>query len=216
MADLHEMPPAMRRLAVVQFFSWFALFAMWIYTTAAVTQVHYGTTDPQSAALQRRRELGGCAVRVLQRFCGHRGRCHSAAGAALRPAHQPPDQSMAGRRRAAVVRADSRSALADRRHGRRRIRLGLDRFASLRTAVQQPARRQDGRLHGHLQFLHRDPTIAGRQRARLPVTRHSPSGQPIYALVIGGASLFIAGLAVLRVAEPVVELAGTPSNAALR
>ena len=33
----------MRRLAVVQFFSWFALFAMWIYTTAAVTQVHFGT-----------------------------------------------------------------------------------------------------------------------------------------------------------------------------
>ena len=49
MADLHEMPPAMRRLAVVQFFSWFALFAMGIYTTAAVTQVHYGATDPQSA-----------------------------------------------------------------------------------------------------------------------------------------------------------------------
>src|SRR6185436_247950 len=48
MADLHEMPPAMRRLAVVQFFSWFALFAMWIYTTAAVTQVHFGATDPQS------------------------------------------------------------------------------------------------------------------------------------------------------------------------
>lgn len=32
-------------------------------------------------------------------------------------------------------------------------------------------------------------------------------GQPIYALVIGGASLFIAGLATLRVAEPVAELA---------
>jgi maltose/moltooligosaccharide transporter len=32
-------------------------------------------------------------------------------------------------------------------------------------------------------------------------------GQPINALVIGGASLFIAGLAVLRVAEPVAELA---------
>src|SRR5690606_32157881 len=31
-ADLHAMPAAMRRLAVVQFFSWFALFAMWIYT----------------------------------------------------------------------------------------------------------------------------------------------------------------------------------------
>jgi len=34
----------------VQFFSWFALFAMWIYTTAAVTEVHYGSTDTTSAA----------------------------------------------------------------------------------------------------------------------------------------------------------------------
>jgi maltose/moltooligosaccharide transporter len=50
MADLHAMPEAMRKLALVQFFSWFALFAMWIYTTAAVTSVHYGTTDTASAA----------------------------------------------------------------------------------------------------------------------------------------------------------------------
>src|SRR5690606_10925002 len=32
-ADLHAMPLAMRQLAVVQFFSWFGLFCMWIYTT---------------------------------------------------------------------------------------------------------------------------------------------------------------------------------------
>ncbi|WP_374248100.1 MFS transporter [Thermomonas sp.] len=48
--DIRDMPPAMAQLAVVQFFSWFALFAMWIYTTAAVTEVHYGSTDPASAA----------------------------------------------------------------------------------------------------------------------------------------------------------------------
>jgi maltose/moltooligosaccharide transporter len=48
--DLRAMPDAMRRLAVVQFFSWFALFAMWIYTTAAVTSVHFGTSDTTSAA----------------------------------------------------------------------------------------------------------------------------------------------------------------------
>ena len=48
--DLHGMPAEMRKLAVVQFFSWFALFAMWIYTTAAVTQAHYGSSDPSSAA----------------------------------------------------------------------------------------------------------------------------------------------------------------------
>lgn len=44
------MPETMRGLAVVQFFSWFALFAMWIYTTAAVTAVHYGSSDTTSAA----------------------------------------------------------------------------------------------------------------------------------------------------------------------
>ena len=50
MNDLFHMPRAMRQLAVVQFLSWFGLFAMWIYTTSAVTSRHYGTTDAASAA----------------------------------------------------------------------------------------------------------------------------------------------------------------------
>jgi maltose/moltooligosaccharide transporter len=49
MGDLYGMPVSMRRLAWVQLFSWFALFAMWIYTTAAVTQTIYGTRDVGSA-----------------------------------------------------------------------------------------------------------------------------------------------------------------------
>ncbi len=48
--DMFGMPDTMRGLAVVQFFSWFALFAMWIYTTAAVTAVHYGSSDTTSVA----------------------------------------------------------------------------------------------------------------------------------------------------------------------
>jgi len=48
--DIRQMPQAMRRLAPVQFFSWVALFAMWIYTTPAITQVHYHTTDSASDA----------------------------------------------------------------------------------------------------------------------------------------------------------------------
>jgi maltose/moltooligosaccharide transporter len=47
--DFQDMPHTMRQLAWVQFFSWFALFAMWIYTTPAVTRHLYGTTDPSSA-----------------------------------------------------------------------------------------------------------------------------------------------------------------------
>ena len=46
--DLFMMPKTMGQLAVVQFFSWFALFAMWIYTTSAVTSHIYGTKDPTS------------------------------------------------------------------------------------------------------------------------------------------------------------------------
>jgi len=47
--DFLDMPKTMRQLAWAQFFSWFALFAMWIYTTAAVTNHIYGTTDTTSA-----------------------------------------------------------------------------------------------------------------------------------------------------------------------
>jgi maltose/moltooligosaccharide transporter len=48
--DLFHMPRVMRQLAVVQFFSWFAMFAMWIYGTSAVTSYHFGATDVTSAA----------------------------------------------------------------------------------------------------------------------------------------------------------------------
>ena len=46
--NLVEMPETMKRLAWVQFFSWFALFAMWIYATPAVTDHHYGAQDTGS------------------------------------------------------------------------------------------------------------------------------------------------------------------------
>jgi maltose/moltooligosaccharide transporter len=47
--DLQDMPRTMRQLAGVQFFSWFALFAMWIYTTPAVTSHIYHTADTTSS-----------------------------------------------------------------------------------------------------------------------------------------------------------------------
>lgn len=47
--DLVDMPGTMRQLAWAQFFSWFALFAMWIYTTAGVTSHIYHATDTASA-----------------------------------------------------------------------------------------------------------------------------------------------------------------------
>lgn len=45
-----KMPKTMIQLAFVQFFSWFALFCMWIYTTPAVTKHLYHTVDTESIA----------------------------------------------------------------------------------------------------------------------------------------------------------------------
>jgi maltose/moltooligosaccharide transporter len=49
-----KMPKTMAQLAIVQFFSWFALYLMWVYTTPAVAQHIYGTPigDSSSAAYQ--------------------------------------------------------------------------------------------------------------------------------------------------------------------
>lgn len=58
-SDFYSMPPAMIQLAYVQFFSWFALFAMWIYTTPAVTSHIFHTTDPTNAAYNTGADLVG-------------------------------------------------------------------------------------------------------------------------------------------------------------
>ena len=48
--DFSGMPEVMKRLAVVQFFSWSALFIMWINTTPVVTQYVFASTDTASTA----------------------------------------------------------------------------------------------------------------------------------------------------------------------
>lgn len=46
--DFATMPKTMKQLGMVQFFSWLALFGMWVFTTPAIAAHVYGTTDPQS------------------------------------------------------------------------------------------------------------------------------------------------------------------------
>lgn len=50
MLNIETMPDTMKKLAPVQFFSWLALFAMWIYTTSAVSEHWFGSHDAASAA----------------------------------------------------------------------------------------------------------------------------------------------------------------------
>ena len=50
MVDLFNMPSPMKKLALVQFFSWFPFFAWWSSATPAITSFHYGTSDVSSSA----------------------------------------------------------------------------------------------------------------------------------------------------------------------
>lgn len=51
--DIARMPKTMKELGIVQFFTWFALFAMWVYMTPAVAGHVYGSTDPNTEAYQK-------------------------------------------------------------------------------------------------------------------------------------------------------------------
>ncbi len=68
MTDFNNMPKTMKQLAVVQFFSWFALFAMWIYTTAGVTEHIYHTTDASSALYNEGANWVGIAFGIYNGF----------------------------------------------------------------------------------------------------------------------------------------------------
>jgi maltose/moltooligosaccharide transporter len=50
--EVIEMPRAMRRLALVQFFTWFALFALWVYAVPAVAERFYGNPAPGSVGYE--------------------------------------------------------------------------------------------------------------------------------------------------------------------
>lgn len=65
--DILHMPAVLRRLAIVQFFTWFGLFSMWIYTIPAVAARHYGTNVAASPAY----DAGADWVGLL--FAGYNG-----------------------------------------------------------------------------------------------------------------------------------------------
>jgi len=50
--DFKRMPKTMRQLGLVQFFSWFALFSMWVFTTDAVATHVYGLTGDYSKSVK--------------------------------------------------------------------------------------------------------------------------------------------------------------------
>jgi maltose/moltooligosaccharide transporter len=59
--DLVNMPKTMKQLGIVQFFSWFALFSMWVFTTSAITAhvYHLPANDTSSREFSVARDWVG-------------------------------------------------------------------------------------------------------------------------------------------------------------
>jgi maltose/moltooligosaccharide transporter len=201
MRDLENMPQTMRRLAPVQFFSWLALFAMWIYTTAAVAQVHFGSSDPRSEAFNQ----GANWVGVL--FATYNG-CAAVAAifipllvkrVGLRLSHLINVWiGGAALLSFAVVRNPHWLLLSMAGVGIAWASILSLPYVLLSDSV--PARKM-GLYMGIFNFFIVIPQLVAASVLGL-LLKWLFGGAPIGALVMGGVSFFISGALVLRVAEP--------------
>jgi maltose/moltooligosaccharide transporter len=201
MDDLHDMPATMRQLAVVQFFSWFALFSMWIYTTATVSGVHFGSDDPTSAAYNE----GANWVGVL--FAAYNGFAALAAILiprmvrrwGLRVSHLVnATLGGLGLLSFAVIRDPQWLLLSMVGVGFAWASILSLPYALLSDSV--PAQKM-GVYMGIFNFFIVIPQLVAASLLGVLLKLFFDT-QPLYALVIGGISMIVAGLCVLRVREP--------------
>ena len=196
--DLRTMPATMRRLAWVQFFSWFALFAMWIYTTTAVAGTHFGSVDPKSVAYNE----GANWVGVL--FGAYNGFAALAAlliplmvrAIGLRWSHLV-NLWLGGAGLVSLMLIDDPAWLLLSMVG---VGFAWASILSLPYALLSdsvPAAKM-GVYMGIFNFFIVIPQLVAASALGFAL-RAWLGGEPMHVLVLGGVSLFIAGLCVLRV-----------------
>ncbi|WMS92208.1 MFS transporter [Pseudoalteromonas sp. HL-AS1] len=196
--DVFTMPEAMKQLAWVQFFSWFTLFAMWIYTTAAVTSFHYGSSDATSKAFNDGADwvgilfaayngfaaIAAMCIPFLVKKMGSKGaHCFNLLLGALGLASfmfiQDPKMLLIPMIGVGFAWASI---------------LSLP-YAMLSNAL--PSNKM-GVYMGIFNFFIVIPQLLAASILGL-ILRHVFSNQPIYALLIGAASFVVAAVAVMRV-----------------
>jgi maltose/moltooligosaccharide transporter len=198
--DLYKMPTTMKQLAVVQFFSWFALFAMWIYTTPAVTHHIYGATDPTSELYNQGADWVGVLMAVYNGFAAfmafvlvwlakktNRKTVHMISlicgGIALFSFY--------------VIRNPTLLLLSELGIGLAWASILAMPYAIL--AGSLPAQKM-GVYMGIFNFFIVIPQITAAAILGWYV-KHLFGGDAMYALILGGMSMVIAGLLVLRVKD---------------
>jgi maltose/moltooligosaccharide transporter len=204
MADVESMPHTMRRLAPVQFFTWLALFSMWIYATPAVAQVHFGSSDPRSDA------YGAAGNWVDYLFGTYNGVAAVAAAVipllvrryGLRISHLINVWAGGiGLLSFLVIRNPHLLFASMVGVGFAWASILSLPYALLSDAL--PAKKM-GLYMGVFNFFIVIPQLVAASVLGFLI-KNLFNNQPIYALAIGGVSLFIAGLLVLRVPEPAAD-----------
>ncbi|HVL17081.1 MAG TPA: MFS transporter [Gemmatimonadales bacterium] len=198
--DFQDMPHTMKQLAWVQFFSWFSLFAMWIYTTPAVTSHVYGTTDTTSALYNEGANWVGVGFGVYN-------------GVAAMVAFGIPLLARRTSRKAAhaiCLVCGGIGLLSILPLEEPRLLLGsmigvgiawasiLSMPYAILTGSLPPSKM--GYYMGIFNFFIVIPQIVAAALLGFLVGRFF-DGQPIYALAIGGASLLLAAALTLRVED---------------
>ncbi|SNR49917.1 MFS transporter [Hymenobacter mucosus] len=197
---IFHMPRTMKQLALVQFFTWFGLYAMWIYTTPAVTSHIYHTTDTTSKLYNEGADWVGVCFSVYGGV--------SAIFALLLPLVANATSRRfthlvclvaGGLGLVSIFFIQNPNLLILSMIG---VGIGWASILSMPYAMLAgalPANRM-GYYMGVFNFFIVIPqSIAGVVLG--PITKHLFHDQTIYTIVLGGASLVIAGLLSLRVED---------------
>lgn len=196
--DVFTMPEAMKQLAWVQFFSWFALFAMWIYTTSAVTSFHYGSSDTSSVAYNNGADWVGILFAAYNGFAALAALCIPVIvkQIGLKLAHAINLILGALGLVSFIVIKDPTLLIWPM------IGIGFAwasilslPYAMLSTSV--PSHKM-GVYMGIFNFFIVIPQLLAASILGL-ILRHFFENQPIYALVLGAVSFVLAAVAVMRV-----------------
>ncbi|HVT73190.1 MAG TPA: MFS transporter [Lacunisphaera sp.] len=200
-AGLRDMPRAMRQLAVVQFFTWLALFCMWIYFTPAVARTVFGG-EPGTPAYQRGVEWGGVC------FATYNGVAFAVAFALVALAKRGiPAKTLhragllcAGAGLASVGFIRTPELLLVSMVG---VGIGWATILSMPYALLSNAipARQMGFYMGVFNFFIVLPQIIA-ATVLGPVVAHVLGGHALPVVIGGGACMVIAALALSRVEDP--------------
>ena len=200
--DIFTMPRTMRQLAVVQFFTWFALFAMWIYTTSGVAARHFGASDASSELFNEASNWVGMLFAV-----------YNGVAALVAFFVIPLMAGMIGRRAThALNLALGGAGLASTLLIRDPALLWISMIGvgfAWASIVSVPYSILSGALPGSkmgvymgiFNFFIVIPQLLAASILGV-IVRYALGGEAIHALAVGGASLGLAALATLAVEDP--------------